>query len=120
MYEQGDGLPQNDQKAAEWILKAAELGDSEAMYYAAMYYALGKGVRQNRPLYNEWIEKSAKAGYSDAVQQMKTGFSFANSSSTYSSPSENEQWNEYHRKNDEAREMRNRNGIGNSGSPYGY
>ena len=47
MYETGDGVNKDLQKAVTWYLKAAQQGLSEARFYLGWMYANGIGVRQN-------------------------------------------------------------------------
>ncbi|MBO4807357.1 MAG: sel1 repeat family protein [Paludibacteraceae bacterium] len=53
-------------EAAEYLTKAAELGDAESQYWLGNYYENGTGVKQNYKKMVEWYKKSAEAGYQKA------------------------------------------------------
>lgn len=65
-YYAGDGVVQDDNKAFELFLKAADSGLAEAQYYVGIMYDEGVGVKQNSKKAFEWIEKSAEQGDVDA------------------------------------------------------
>ena len=75
MYDDGDGVPKDYQKAAQLFRLAAEQGDIEAQINIGDMYYYGDGV----PLdYNEavkWFRLSAEKGNSDA--QYRLGFMYA-------------------------------------------
>jgi TPR repeat protein len=47
MYAYGDGVPQDDKKAAKWFRLAAEQGDADAQYQLGWMYNHGEGVPQD-------------------------------------------------------------------------
>ena len=47
MYDQGQGVPQDDEQAASWFRKAAEQGVAEAQYNLGKMYDEGRGVPQD-------------------------------------------------------------------------
>ena len=47
MYNQGQGVRQDYQKAKEWYQKAANQGNATAQYNIGVMYAQGQGVRQD-------------------------------------------------------------------------
>jgi TPR repeat protein len=47
MYYEGNGIPRDYKKAAEWYLKAAEQGDVAAQNNLVILYADGYGVPQD-------------------------------------------------------------------------
>ena len=47
MYEQGDGVPQDDAEAAKWYRLAAEKGEARAQNNLAGMYYDGVGVPQD-------------------------------------------------------------------------
>ena len=49
-------------KALEWLVKAAEKGDSDAMYNIGMLYYEGLGVDQNYSLSKDWYLKASENG----------------------------------------------------------
>ena len=67
LYLQGRGVPQDDKKAVEWLLKAAEAGNSDAMLILGALYSKGRGVPQDDAKAVEWFWKAVEAGNSDAM-----------------------------------------------------
>lgn len=65
-YRKGEGVEQNDSKAFEWYLKAAEQGDRDAQYNLGLMYRKGKGVEQSESKAFEWYLKAADQGDADA------------------------------------------------------
>src|ERR1700680_3639420 len=47
-YEDGDGLPQNDEQAAKWYRAAAEQGNAIAQNNLGLMIRSGRGVEQNK------------------------------------------------------------------------
>ncbi|PPC90799.1 MAG: hypothetical protein CTY34_06370 [Methylobacter sp.] len=58
-----EGVEQDDQKAAEWMHKAAEQGLLEAQVIMAALYDRGLGVQHNRDTSTQWYEKAAAQGH---------------------------------------------------------
>jgi TPR repeat protein len=84
MFQQGQGVAQDDNKAARWICGAAEKGLSEARKScrkiassgnAAAQYRLGlllregKGILQDTVTAHMWLNIASANGWSDAVRQ---------------------------------------------------
>ena len=46
MYDEGDGVPENDVEAVRWFRLAAEQGNALAQYNLGLMYANGRGVPQ--------------------------------------------------------------------------
>jgi len=64
MYILGrDGVDKDEQKAAEWMLKAAKQGLIEAEVVMAALYDRGMGVPQNVDTATQWYEKAAVKGH---------------------------------------------------------
>lgn len=64
MYILGrDGVDKDEQKAAEWMLKAAKQGLIEAEVVMAALYDRGMGVPQNVDMATQWYEKAAVKGH---------------------------------------------------------
>lgn len=59
-YDVGQGISQDDVKAFEWYLKAAECGNVDAMNKVAECYKNGKGIGKNDSKAFEWWESSSK------------------------------------------------------------
>jgi hypothetical protein len=54
MYEEGRGVPKNDETALAWLFKAAEKDDPEAPWDVADRYAKGIGVTKDTAVAAEW------------------------------------------------------------------
>lgn len=67
----GLGTDKNEQKAFEWVEKAAQHGNSYGQYRLGMYYLNGIGTQKNIEKGKLWLIKSAKQGYPDAVETLK-------------------------------------------------
>lgn len=61
-YEIGDIIKKDFSRAAEWCLKGAKLGDSDAQRDIADAYSYGDGVPENQYLAVKWYRESAKNG----------------------------------------------------------
>ena len=69
-YANGEGLPQDDAKAAELFLKAAEHGHPLAMYEIGCYYHLGRGVEQDYLEAAKWWRRAARHGDREAMNNL--------------------------------------------------
>ena len=63
MYENGQGVPQDDGEAANWYRKAAEQGHAGAQYNLALMCRKGQGVPQDDEEAVNWYQKAAEQGY---------------------------------------------------------
>lgn len=68
-YDYGEGVEQDYAKAAEWYLKAAELGNVGGQAGLGYLYLTGSGVEQDYSKAFEWYNKAAEQG-SDIGQYM--------------------------------------------------
>ena len=66
MYQNGRGVEQSYEKAAEWYLKAAEQGLADAQYKLGVMYKYGWGVELSYEKAVEWVLKAAEQGLVDA------------------------------------------------------
>src|SRR5438445_9415436 len=66
MYYNGDGVPKDAAKAAEWWQKAAAQGHAQAQRGLGWIYANGEGVPKDVAMAVEWYEKAAAQGYATA------------------------------------------------------
>ena len=67
MYANGEGVEQDYAKAIEWYTKAADSGNTTAMYNIGYMYMYGEGVEQDGTKAIEWYTKAADLGDSDAM-----------------------------------------------------
>ena len=71
MYAKGQGVPQNNKKAAYWFTKAAEQGDASAQYNLGVMYDNGQGVHHDYKQAVYWWTMAAEQG--DASAQFNLG-----------------------------------------------
>jgi len=76
MYDNGDGVPENDAEAVKWFRKAADQGYAVAQFNLGLMYANGEGVPENDAEAVKWFRKAAEQGYADA--QFNLGVMYAN------------------------------------------
>ena len=62
MYDNGQGVKQDDVEAVKWYRKAAEQGDTFAQSNLGMMYLSGQGVQKDRTLAKEWLSKACDNG----------------------------------------------------------
>ena len=70
IYAQGLGLPQNDQKAAEWYKLAADRGDRDAMFALAMFRLAGRAGPRDRDASAKYLAAAAKLGHALAAYDL--------------------------------------------------
>jgi TPR repeat protein len=75
-YQQGNGVPQNDELAAKWFRKAADQGDASAENDLGVAYNMGRGVSQDKQEALRWYSKAAKQGSPQAM--FNVGVSYYN------------------------------------------
>ncbi|GAA4649596.1 hypothetical protein GCM10023116_18700 [Kistimonas scapharcae] len=63
LYENGNGVIKDYQKAFYWYEKSASQGFALAQYNFAHMYDIGKGIPQNFKKAAYWYEKAAKQNY---------------------------------------------------------
>ncbi len=62
MYDQGQGVPKDEQQAVVWFRKAAEQGDAHAQHNLGVMYATGRGVSKDEKQAVVWYRKAAEKG----------------------------------------------------------
>lgn len=67
MYDVGEGVEENEEKAIEWYLKAANQGHSQAQYMMGMMYETSECLSNDAQQSLEWFQKSAAQGNRDAL-----------------------------------------------------
>jgi hypothetical protein len=75
MYYQGEGVPKDYAKAAEWYKKAAEHGYETAQHNLAGMYYKGDGVPKDFKKAAEWFEKAGKQGHVEAQYNLAVMYS---------------------------------------------
>lgn len=69
-YLGGEGMPKDEKKAAEWLMKAADQEKLEAMNALGTMHEEGVGVPKDEKKAFEWYEKAAKYGFPLAQQNL--------------------------------------------------
>jgi hypothetical protein len=64
MYQKGQGVPVDYDRAMTWLQRAAENGSSTAMFNIGVSYQRGLGVTIDRAEANKWFAKASAAAYS--------------------------------------------------------
>lgn len=70
LYEQGQGVDKNLQKAFKWYEKAAKQGYVDAQYNVATFYYTGRGVQKNLQKALYWYEQAAHYGDRNALYNL--------------------------------------------------
>ena len=65
-YRDGDGIPKDEVKAAEWFRKAADQGLVTAQFNLAVLYDHGQGVKRDDAFAVAWYRKAADKGLVEA------------------------------------------------------
>lgn len=60
MYDAGEGVTQNRERALDWYRRAAELGDPAGMLNVAILYDSGNGLPRNRVEAARWYSRAAR------------------------------------------------------------
>jgi TPR repeat protein len=76
MYDDGDGVPENDKTAVKWYTKAAEQGNAGAQWVLGGMYDRGLGVLENDKTAVKWYSLAAIQG--NASAQYYLGYMYAN------------------------------------------
>lgn len=71
LYEEGKGVPQNDEIALSWLFKAAEKGDTEAPWDIARRYVRGIGVPKDTAVAAEWYVEAESRGQDFEWEDLK-------------------------------------------------
>lgn len=66
LYEAGQGVPRDLERAAHLFRRSAAEGDSEAQYALAVMLQTGKGQRHNPAEAREWLRRAAEQGHGAA------------------------------------------------------
>ena len=59
MYERGNGVAKDMQKAFEWYMKSAKQGNDKALYKVGLSYLHGRGVGKNYDKALKWLNDAA-------------------------------------------------------------
>jgi len=70
IHAQGRGVPQDDEKAFEYLQKAAKAGHAEAQAQLAYLYYMGRGVKQSDAKAVRWYRVAARQGVPYAKENL--------------------------------------------------
>ena len=76
MYDNGDGVQENDKTAVKWYTLAAEQGLDQAQSNLGLMYENGIGVQENHEIAVKWYTLAAEQGLDQA--QSNLGFMYYN------------------------------------------
>ena len=71
MYDEGQGVPEDDKTAVKWYRLAAEQGLDWAQYNLGLMYDIGQGVPQDDKTAMKWLKLAAEQGNDDAQSRLK-------------------------------------------------
>ena len=66
MYDNGEGVAEDDAEAVKWYRKAADQGFASAQYNLGVMYANGAGVEKDERKAVKWYRKAAEQGHASA------------------------------------------------------
>ena len=67
MYDNGEGVPENDAEAVKWYRKAADQGDAIAQSNLGHMYLRGEGIPENNIRAYVWWSMAKTQGHANAV-----------------------------------------------------
>ena len=75
MYDNGEGVPQDSSRAAQWYRAAAEQGEEYAQLNLGFMYGNGEGIPQDFSKASRWFRAAAEQG--NAKAQFNLGLMYA-------------------------------------------
>jgi TPR repeat protein len=72
MYDNGEGVPENDAEAVRWFRKAADQGHTKAQFNLGTMYDNGEGVPENHVRAYVWLSMAKTQGYERAKKWVET------------------------------------------------
>ena len=70
MFDNGEGVSQNDKEARRWYAKSAAQGFAKAQFNLALMLEKGRGGSPDEAAARQWFARSAAAGNRDAVDRV--------------------------------------------------
>ena len=71
MYLHGDGVEQDVNLAAKWMLKAGEGGGRQEMFNLGSFYEYGHGFKKDLNQAKYWFRKAAEKGHEEAKKKLE-------------------------------------------------
>ncbi len=65
LFQQGQGVTEDQKKAMDYVAKAAELGDARAQYELGLAYEKGAVLERDIDKAAHWLRKAAEQDYAD-------------------------------------------------------
>ena len=90
MYDKGNGVEQDSQKAYEWFLKAAQQGDEKAQFRVGEMLHSGEAGTKDLSEAVQWFLKSAEQDMAES--QYALGVCYANGEGVEKNYTEAERW----------------------------
>jgi len=75
LYDNGEGVPEDNATAVKWYTKAAEQGLAKAQFELGYMYSSGRDVPENDATAAKWFSKLAEQGYSEAQYMLASLYS---------------------------------------------
>ena len=66
MYDNGEGVAEDDAESVKWFRKAADQGHARAQFNLGVMYANGEGVTENNVQADKWWNLAAAQGHATA------------------------------------------------------
>jgi TPR repeat protein len=73
-YQDGNGVPKNEELAATWYRKAAEQGNAAAQNNLGIMYRTGSGVEKSKEEAVNWYRKAVRQDYASAMFNLGTAY----------------------------------------------
>ena len=73
MYEEGEGVEENKEKALYWYTKAADNGDTQAMHNLGVMYYKGDGIEKNSDLAKKYFEQACELKFKESCYILHKG-----------------------------------------------
>ncbi len=70
MLDEGDGIPQDENKAVRWYWVAAERGNAQAQFKIGLKFDTGDGLPADAGQATKWYYEAAKQGHAEACNNL--------------------------------------------------
>jgi TPR repeat protein len=97
LYRSGLAGAKDEAGAVKWFTRAAELGQSKAMFYLAEDYLTGTGVKADKGKAYTWMLLAASAGNPEAKSRVNQLQQELDESARKKSEKKAEEWTQQHR-----------------------
>jgi TPR repeat protein len=73
-YQDGNGVPRNEELAAKWYRRAADQGNAAAQNNLGIMYRSGSGVEKSKEEAVRWYRKAVRQDYASAMFNLGTAY----------------------------------------------